>query len=70
MTDLVLLKKYISECGLSLDGLADSCGITKNRLLLLLSGKVEFRASEMVSLRRVLCLSGEESESIFFNTDS
>ena len=66
MTNLDILKKKIADSGISLDDLIWLSGIRKCRLLLLLSGKVEFRASEMVSLSQALCLTGEESESLFF----
>ena len=69
MTNLDLLKKKIADSGISLDDLVWLSGIRKSRLLLLLSGKVEFRASEMVSLSQALCLTGEESESVFFGMD-
>ena len=67
MTNLDLLKKKIADSGMSIDDLAWSARIKKNRLAGLLSGKVEFKASEMVSLSQALCLTGEESESVFFD---
>lgn len=70
MTDLDLLKKYIYDSGLSPDDLADASRLTKSRLLLLLSGKVEFKASEMIALSRALGLTGVESERIFFGANS
>ena len=69
MTDLELLKKYISGSGLRTEDLAEVCRITNSRMLLLLSGKVEFRASEMISLSRILGLDGEESARIFFTKE-
>lgn len=70
MTNLALLKKYISDSGLSQEELADVCRITKSRLQSLLSGKSEFKASEMIAISRALDMSGEESECIFFDQDS
>ena len=67
MTNLSLLEKKIADSGMNLDDLAWSSRIKKSRLLSLLSGKVEFKASEMVSLSHALCLTGEESESVFFS---
>lgn len=66
MSDLILLEKYIEDKGKNINLLADQCGIPVGRLLVLLSGKDEFKASEMMSLSMVLCLTGEESERVFF----
>ena len=66
LINLDILKKKIADSGMNIDYLTCSAGMNKNRLIGLLSGKVEFRASEMVSLSQALCLTGEESESVFF----
>lgn len=66
MTDLQLLNTYLSARGMPADEIARVSGIKPRRLKLLLAGKEEFKASEMLSLCRILDLTGAESEKIFF----
>ena len=66
MGNMQLLKRYIEESGKDIDQLAQLCNISKMRFSRLISGKDEFKASEMQSLSEILGLSGDMSEMIFF----
>ncbi len=67
MGNMQLLKRYIEESGKDIDQLAQLCNISKMRFSRLISGKDEFKASEMQSLSEILGLSGDMSEMIFFD---
>lgn len=66
MTDEKILREKIAETGLKFNHIADSMGITRASLLNKISGKSEFKASEMASLTKILGLSLREKERIFF----
>lgn len=68
MSDLKLLDTYITTRGIQIEELSRASGIRPRRLKMLLAGREEFKASEMVSLCEVLGLSGAESERVFFGT--
>lgn len=66
MTDFVLLKEKINESGMTMVAIARKSGILRETLYNRLAGKGEFNASEMVALSKVLNLSNEERDAIFF----
>lgn len=66
MTDEKLLREKIAESGLKIDHIASMVGITRSSLWQKMSGKSEFKASEMASLTKILGLSLREKERIFF----
>ena len=67
MTDTKALKGAIKSSGVSLTYLADTLGITRGALYKKLENVTEFKASEIVMLKRVLNLSDKKRDEIFFN---
>lgn len=67
MTDTVALKNAIKESGISLTYIADTLGITRGALYKKLENSTEFKASEIVTLKKVLKLSDKQRDDIFFN---
>ena len=66
MTNSELLKEKIEESGMTMVAIAKKTGIKRETLYNKLSGKSEFTASEIVAMSKVLRLSVEEREAIFF----
>lgn len=66
MTDFELLKEKIRETGMTVVAIAKKSGILRETLYNRLNGRGEFNASEISSLTRVLGLSLEERDAIFF----
>lgn len=66
MTNSELLKEKIEESGMTMVAIARKTGIKRETLYNKLSGKSEFTASEIVAVSKVLRLSVEEREAIFF----
>ncbi len=69
MTDFKLLKKRISDSGMTMVAIANKTGILRETLYNRLNGKGEFNASEMVAIAKVLNLSNDERDAIFFATE-
>lgn len=68
MTDTVALKDAIRNSGMSLTYIADTLGITRYALYKKIDNITEFKASEIVTLKRILNLSDKERDDIFFDT--
>lgn len=66
MTNTELLKKTITESGITIVFLADKLDISREAFYMKLNGKTEFKASEIFTLRRLLGLSSKQTEAIFF----
>lgn len=66
MTDTALLQAAISKSGTTITWLASELGISREGLYNKVSGKTEFKASEVVALTRLLHLELEERDRIFF----
>ena len=67
MTDTEALKGAIKNSGVSLTYIADTLGITRGALYKKLENITEFKASEIVTLKKVLNLSDKQRDEIFFN---
>lgn len=66
MTDCVLLKQRIEDSGISVTFIAKKVGISRESLHNKLCGKTEFKVSEVSALTKLLSLSTEDVEKIFF----
>lgn len=66
MTDFALLKEKIKETGMTMKAIAEKTGILRETLYNRLNGKGEFSASEIIALSKVLSLSNEIRDEIFF----
>lgn len=66
MTDSELLKKKISESGISISHIAKKIGISREGLYKKINNISEFKASEIFAIKEILNLSAEERDDIFF----
>ena len=66
MKGMELLRKKIDESGYKLTFIAEKCGLTYQGSLPKLKGERQFVASEVAALARLLDLSVEEMQQIFF----
>ena len=67
MPDIKLLKDKIKESGMTMKAISKKSGILRETLYNRLKGTVEFTASEIVALTKVLNLSMSERDKIFLN---
>ncbi len=67
MVNLEALKQYVEDSGISITALAEKCGITRETYYNKISGKSEFKASEIISFSQALRMTREERDSIFFD---
>lgn len=66
MTDTVKLRQAIEKSGFKIRFIANKCGLTYQGFLNKVNNHTAFNAPEILSLRKLLGLSPEESEEIFF----
>lgn len=66
MLDLKLLELIISDSGMTMVSLAEKSGILRETLYNKMRGISEFKASEIAALTRVLKLTSEQRDGIFF----
>lgn len=64
-----LLEETIHNSGMTMVAIAEKTGILRETLYNKLRGTSEFKASEISNLSKVLRLSAEERDNIFFDTD-
>lgn len=67
MTNTEKLRIAIKCAGLKLGYIADNLGITRESLNMKMRNETEFKASEIVTLKRILNLTDEERNDIFLN---
>ena len=67
MTDSEKLQKKIKEQGITFSYLAMKIGITREALYKKIRNETEFKASEIVTITRLLDLNDYERNQIFFN---
>lgn len=65
LTDTVALKGAIKNSGMSVTYIANILGITRGALYKKLDNITEFKASEIVLLKKILNLSDKERDDIF-----
>ena len=66
MPHLKLLELIISDSGMTMVSLAEKSGILRETLYNKMRGISEFKASEIAALTRVLKLTSEQRDAIFF----
>ena len=66
MANVELLKEKIKESGMSISFLTEKMGVGRETFYKRMNNP-DFRASEIVSLTRILRLTKKERDSIFFN---
>lgn len=66
MTNTELLKEKLRESGYKLLHVAAACGLTYAGFLKKINNETEFKASEIVALKKALRLTNSERDAIFF----
>ena len=66
MTDTLEIKKIIRMIGFTLDTLSKKIGISRTSLSYKINNIVEFNAQEIKHIQKILELSNEQSDHIFF----
>lgn len=66
VTDSKELNKEIEESGITITAIAKKIGITREGFYKKLNNETEFKASEISALQRILNLSNEKRDEIFF----
>lgn len=66
MTDVAALKRKIEDSGVSVAFIAAKLGITREGLYKKLKGETEFKASEISKMAKILHLTTEQRDLIFF----
>lgn len=66
MTDSELLKNKIKESGVKMYHIADVLNISRYGLLKKINNESEFKVSEVLTMAKLLQLTTEEREKIFF----
>ena len=66
MTNTNLLRSKIDESGYKLQFLAEKCGLTYFGFMKKVNNETEFKASEIKTLKKLLNLTNEEANKIFF----
>lgn len=66
MTNTNELNKAISNSGITITAISGKIGITREGFYRKLNNETEFKASEISALQKILNLSNEERDNIFF----
>lgn len=66
MTDSTLLNEEIVDSGITITAIARKLGITREGLYKKINNETEFKASEILSMQRILNLTNKKRDSIFF----
>ena len=66
MTDTLEIKKIIRMKGFTLDTLSEKIGISRTSLSYKINNIVEFNAQEIKHIQKILELSNEQRDHIFF----
>lgn len=67
MTDTELLRRVIRNSGLKYGYIAEKLGLSRAGLLLKVENKTEFKQSEIAQLSKILQLSQQLKEDIFYS---
>lgn len=66
MTDSTLLNEEIADSGITITAIARKLGITREGLYKKINNETEFKASEILSMQKILNLTNKKRDSIFF----
>ncbi len=67
MTDSTLLNEEIVDSGITITAIARKLGITREGLYKKINNETEFKASEILSMQKILNLTNKKRDSIFFS---
>lgn len=68
MTDSTLLNEEIVDSGITITAIARKLGITREGLYKKINNETEFKASEILSMQKILNLTNKKRDSIFLQT--
>jgi hypothetical protein len=68
MTDTKQLRERLDQSGLTRTFIAGSLGVTENKLEKKINNELEFKASEIYAITKLLNLTSRECDEIFFQT--
>lgn len=66
MTDSTLLNEEIVDSGITITAIARKLGITREGLYKKINNETEFKASEILSMQKILNLTNKKRDSFFF----
>lgn len=66
MTDSNLLNEEIADSGITITAIARKLGIAREGLYKKINNETEFKASEILSMQKILNLTNKKRDSIFF----
>lgn len=66
MTNKKMLKEKIEQSGVSITFLAEKCSVSRDYFYRKMNGEVEFKQSEIATLKEYLHLTQKERNDIFF----
>ena len=66
MTDSTLLNEEIVDSGITITAIARKLGITREGLYKKINNETEFKASEILSMQKILNWTNKKRDSIFF----
>lgn len=66
MTDTFILNEEITKSGLKISFIAEKIGLSREGFYKKLNNETEFKASEIVLMQKILGLSNEKRDTIFF----
>jgi DNA-binding phage protein len=66
LTDSTLLNEEIVDSGITITAIARKLGITREGLYKKINNETEFKASEILSMQKILNLTNKKRDSIFF----
>lgn len=66
MTNSDMLNRVIMESGMKIAFVAKKVGITREGFYKKINNETEFKASEIITIQKLLNLSNEERDKIFF----
>ena len=68
LTDTSKLNEAITESGITITAIANKIGISREGFYKKLNNETEFKASEISTLQKILALTNERRDEIFFAT--
>lgn len=66
LTNTNELKAFYSKQGFTLERLAEHIGLSRTTMSYKINNKIEFKSSEILAIQKVLKMTNEEREAIFF----
>ena len=65
----VILKDIIDDSGITMTAIAEKLGISRESLYHKVNGKTEFTASQIMAVQKILHLSNDARDAVFFGRE-